>query len=274
MFKNEADFKELVKRLNIDDKANPAHRENLRLQMLSAFDESTHKREPQLSFLSFGRIIMKSKITKLATAAVVILAVVIAINFWEKSVTPAYAIGQTIEAMRNVNTVHCLGTTFTGEQIELWLEVNPETGENEKFYVDSPEVTIVATPNETYMYQKKTNVVSYLKGDGHVSSDVRFGRFIEDIVDLAKSDSNAEIKIDEIGGEKPFIMLTIESDKMTLECKVDSVTKLPMSMIMKPKGGLRLGMIGQSFDEIYYNVPLPKGIFKFKIPEGAQVIEQ
>ena len=88
MFKNEADFKKLVSRLNIDDKANPAHRENLRRQMISAFDEAAQKSATRIiDFRTFGRIIMKSKITKLAAAAVIIIAAIMTIHYLGGSTT-------------------------------------------------------------------------------------------------------------------------------------------------------------------------------------------
>ncbi len=206
------------------------------------------------------------------TVAVIIIAAVLSISLWDKSIPTAYAIEQTIEAMRKVTTVHCFGKTFTEEQIEMWIEVNPETGENEKFYLDSPEATAVATKNESYMYQKPINVVIHTKIG--ISTDVRFGRVIEDMIDVSNSNSKAKLKISEIDGEKPVILLVVETDEMILECKVDPDTKLPMSMHYKPKKEPLPGALGQSIDEIYYNEPLPEGIFEFEIPEGAQVREQ
>ena len=216
------------------------------------------------------RIIMYNKKIKLAAAAVIIIAVLFSI--FQIGGKDAYAIDQTIDAMRKVTTAHCLGKTFNGEQIEMWIEVNPETGENDKVYINSPEITIVATQKEAYEFQKNKNTV--IKGAGKVSSDIRFGRFIEDMVKVARSDDSAEIKINEIESEKPVIILVIETDKMILECKVDSDTKLPISMHEKSKGNIQSGKIDQSIDEIYYNKPLPEGIFEFKIPEGAKVVEQ
>lgn len=52
------------------------------------------------------RIIMKNKVTKIAAAAVVIIAVVLSITFLGKSVTPAYALEQTIEASRDIHTLY------------------------------------------------------------------------------------------------------------------------------------------------------------------------
>ncbi len=75
MFKNEDEFKEIVSRLEIDDKPNTAHRKKLRLQMLSAFNEAQKAPSHIRSWQTLGRTIMKSKITKLAAAAVIISAV-------------------------------------------------------------------------------------------------------------------------------------------------------------------------------------------------------
>lgn len=68
MFENENDFKKIVSQLNIDNKPNDAHRENLRRKMLSAFGEG---QQPKTTWQS----IMKSPITKLAAAAVIIMAI-------------------------------------------------------------------------------------------------------------------------------------------------------------------------------------------------------
>jgi len=68
MFKNENDFKKIVSQLNIDNKPNDAHRQNLRRQMLSAFSKG---QQPKTTWQS----IIKSPITKLAAAAVIIIAV-------------------------------------------------------------------------------------------------------------------------------------------------------------------------------------------------------
>ena len=82
MFKDEADFEKTVGRLNIDDKPNPAHREKLRRQMLSVFNETT-KQSPDRTTVapSRGRTIMKSPFLKLAAAAAIL--VVVAIGAYE-----------------------------------------------------------------------------------------------------------------------------------------------------------------------------------------------
>jgi len=75
MFKNETDFNKIVRQLNIDDKPNPAHREKLRRQMLSAFNETG--KQPITQSRPLWRTIMKGTIKKFAAAAAVIIVVAI-----------------------------------------------------------------------------------------------------------------------------------------------------------------------------------------------------
>jgi len=80
MFKNEADFERIVSRLNIDNKPNSAHRENLRRQMLSAFNETG----PWVTVLqTLRRTIMKNPVPKFAAAAAVIIVIVIGLYYFK-----------------------------------------------------------------------------------------------------------------------------------------------------------------------------------------------
>jgi len=69
------------------------------------------------------RTIMKSPITKLAAAAVIIIAVVLSINVWDKSIPTAYALEQTIEANHSVRYIHIKGFDPSHkEPKEYWVE--------------------------------------------------------------------------------------------------------------------------------------------------------
>jgi len=75
MFKDEKEFEEIVNRLNINTNPNSVHREKLKQQVLSAFNETSQKQTTP--FGVFWRKIMKSPITKLAAAAVIIIGLLI-----------------------------------------------------------------------------------------------------------------------------------------------------------------------------------------------------
>jgi len=89
MFKDEKDFEKVVNRLKIDTKPNPKHHEDLREKMLAAFKEQ----QPSnliIAFRTVRSIIMKSPVTKLAAAAVIIIAAFIVLSPIG-SPTPAFA---------------------------------------------------------------------------------------------------------------------------------------------------------------------------------------
>jgi len=91
MFKDEADFEKVVGRLNIDTEPNLEHRQKLRRQMLSVFNQA--EQEPAtriIVFRALRSITMKSPFTKIAAAAVIIIAVLIGMNILGTS-TPAFA---------------------------------------------------------------------------------------------------------------------------------------------------------------------------------------
>ena len=67
---------------------------------------------------------MQSKTTKLAAAAVIIIAALLSITFLDKSVTPAaYALEQTIEAYHAVRYIHIKDFKVgEDEPKEFWFE--------------------------------------------------------------------------------------------------------------------------------------------------------
>jgi len=87
MFENENEFKNLVTNLNIDDSPSDTHRQTLRRKMLSTFNAKTDSPAPNRQVLR--KIIMKKNITKLAAAAVIIIAVLIGVNHFGGSIDVA-----------------------------------------------------------------------------------------------------------------------------------------------------------------------------------------
>jgi hypothetical protein len=79
MFKDESEFEKLVDRLNIDTTPNPEHCEKLRRQTLSVFNETSQDHITPFGVLR--RTIMKSRITKFAAAAAIIVGVLVGLHF-------------------------------------------------------------------------------------------------------------------------------------------------------------------------------------------------
>jgi hypothetical protein len=91
-------------------------------------DISAEQAESQAKQLAFTkpnvwRIIMKNRITKLAAAAVIIVAAVLSINVWDKTIPSAYAFEQTVEAYHTVRYIHIKDfKSGEDEPKEFWLE--------------------------------------------------------------------------------------------------------------------------------------------------------
>ncbi len=268
----EKQFEDFVRDIKFDDTPDANHRDKLETELLSAMA----KKQSQQT--KTWRIIMKSNASKLATAAVVILAVVLTVTFLDKSVTPAYAVEQTIEAMRSITSIHAYCTDWDDSQGEVWIQINPETGEEEYYYADQGNLLIVGTPQTTYYYYKDENLVR-IRNEYVPASEVRFSHLFEDLVNMIQQ-YHGELRFyyqfDE-EFQKEVIMvhgsIPTQGDIKEKEfiVRVDPRTKLPINIETikcAPGQGVK------SVDRIEYNVTIPEGIFEFEIPEGAKVIEE
>ena len=225
---------------------------------------------------------MKSRITKLAAAAVIIMIAVLVATFLDKSVTPAYAIEDTIEAMGEVETVHMIGKDWNGHVFDSWMRINPTTGLQDHFYMEgwvtcngeTYERIIVSTPDLSYSYNKSKNVVTVYDGQ-LITTDWKFGsifeQILEDLEDEKKDEKKVEIyqgKTDDSG--KDVIVIIVHGEKKTWKILVHPKTKLPVSFENFGPDTTDL----KKTEQILYNQPLPEGIFEFEMPEGATVIQK
>ena len=130
-------------------------------------------RQPSVSKRPFNTrsIIMKSPITKLAVAAMIIIAVMVSITVLDKSVAPAYAIEQTIQASHSVRYLHIKDfKSEEDEPKEFWVEFD-EQGQvkNARAYIpewDAPEdgaKEIVWKENKAQVWVTKKNVLATIR---------------------------------------------------------------------------------------------------------------
>jgi len=153
---------ELIKKLKLKASANLDKRVHDDISAALAESEKTKsaRTEPNI-----WRTIMKSRITKLAAAAVIIVAVVLLTNVWDKSMPAAYALDQTIEANHTVRYLHIKDFGATKEEPkEFWLEFD-EYGEVKNVRMDFPEWStggdgpkvVVWKENKAEVWFKKKN---------------------------------------------------------------------------------------------------------------------
>ncbi|MBC8481303.1 MAG: hypothetical protein H8D47_01390 [Planctomycetes bacterium] len=263
------DIKKIVTQFNVKPGS------EMRSKVLDeALDIQRSQNQQNISDTYIWRIIMKSKITKFAAAGVIFAVAILSITFLDKAVTPAYAIEQTIEAMRSISSIHAYSTDWDNSQGETWVQINPETGQEEYQYSDQGNLLIVATPKVTYFYHKDKNLVRVQK-EYVPASSVSIANFFEELSKWVQGHGGKyefHSQFDE-KLQKEIIMVHVVLPVMEKELyvRIDPQTKLPInleSISSKPGQGVK------SVDSIEYNIPIPEGIFEFKIPEGTKVIHQ
>ncbi|MEN6385404.1 MAG: hypothetical protein ABFD79_09410 [Phycisphaerales bacterium] len=140
--------------------------------------EKTNKRDPDINKPGVWRIMMKSSITKLAAASVIIIAAAIPIMFIAKSTQPAWAVEQSIEAMKFYNSIYFSGKVskplsniyillkrqippeaeFETIDFEMWARANPQQTKSEKVkFACSNLFTAVAQDQQAYIQFPDSN---------------------------------------------------------------------------------------------------------------------
>jgi hypothetical protein len=126
------------------------------VQMLKS--QATRQTHPR-RLLDIGRIIMRSPITKLAAAATIIVAVVVSISVFNKSMPAAFGIEQVIAASDNIRYLHVKKIwADRQEPDEFWIK-SDEQGRvvKARYYLPKTEdgiKLIVWTPEKTEHWAK------------------------------------------------------------------------------------------------------------------------
>ncbi|MBN2183561.1 MAG: zf-HC2 domain-containing protein [Sedimentisphaerales bacterium] len=229
---------------------------------------------------SIWRIIMHKKITKFAAAAVIIVAVLLVISFLDNSVTPAYAVDQTADAIREVKTVYMAGEFYMQGQFECWMKYDGDPDRPTHVWLGRAGHNLckVCSPAGVFGLNKRTNRVHFALRDERSKDWIfKFGSFFNDIVKKAeKSDSiNIDNEIDSSTG-KEIIAVLIKTSKREQKFLVDPETKLPLSFSTirddNPLEMMKMTLVVKNLTEIRYNELPPEGIFD--LPDDAVIVEE
>lgn len=168
------------------------------------------------------RTIMKNKMTKLAAAAVIIIAVVLSIDIWDKSIPTAYAIEQTIQASHSVRYLHIKSFKANeDEPKEFWVEFY-DNGEvkNVRMHMpewDSPEdgakVTVWKENKAQIWFKKKKSLVT-IRDETSAANILNFIKeldpklVVERLYYAQQAQGEVEIEIDESSNKAEPIVVT------------------------------------------------------------------
>jgi len=227
-----------------------------------------------LSSGTFVEILKKRSITRkiatLATAAGLIVAVFLGVVVLRESAVPAYAIEQTIKALREISTVHVIGTNWDGEQFESWCKINPETGKSEWVCIDETPhgPKIASTPKGSCVWDVNGNVVK-LTNRIIATNDSRYAYMFEELSNqMVNPRDDEKITIyreKNKASAKEVIVIWTVTKMQDYKVYIDPITKLPVRMYFDRADNMQ--QICKSVEHFFYNVELPQGMFDFEIPD-------
>lgn len=232
----------------------------------------------------FGRIIMKNPITKLVTAAAIILALALSITLLHLTATPAWAIEQTIEALNNMKVVHLAGYAKYPDQprrdFEIWAMPNSADASvsgNFKLIEGDHHISIAnEKENITYVYTSHPNgdVVYLTRGLNRSCDPFPASDLFRQFKQIGSNWKERYGKDEETGRDCVFVTFVGPPVNTASYWKFqfDLETKLPI------RGGVWWsenygGEPHFDYTTIEYGCELSEGFFDFDIPEGTQVVD-
>jgi hypothetical protein len=235
---------------NLSDTTSAQMDERVRKNMLNALNES--EKPSALTQPNLRSIIMKSPITKITAAAVIIVGITLSAIIWVTTTPTAYALEQTVQASHSVRYLHIKSLKKDMEEPkEFWLEFD-EQGDIKNIRAHMPEWESPSDGAKVVIWQQGKATIWFKKKNSLVTvKDKRFAEKLSASVQLfdpklavprfieLEKHGLAKIKIEEPSNKAEPIIITATYSP---ECKqfgvpvdrtvlfVDQTTKLITSM--------------------------------------------
>ena len=230
---NNENIKEILK--NIGTGEIPADVHKIAQETSNNFSSSLKQAKQPKQHILLEQI-MKSRMTKLAAAAAIIVAVVLSISVFDKSIGTAYAIEQTIEANRGLWFIHlkCEPSTH-GHVDEIWAQFDDNrqlTNLRMNFLdtVDGPK-DVVWKEGKAEVWFKANKGIAVLK-EKNILAQLKMSyksfdpKLIGEQLYYVQADEKKQIEIQESRSKDESITITWTRNGFRTVYKVDPETKL------------------------------------------------
>lgn len=235
---------------------------------------------------------MQGRKTQLA-AAVVIVAVVLSISLFPCSPQAAYAVGQTIKALKRIETVYMKGEFYMQGEFECWMRFDGDPDRPTHVWLgrSGENLCKICSPEGVFGLNRRTHRIHYASRDERGKSWIpKFGSLFKDT--LLQAGSGNTIQIDE-GNDVMTIRKAESSDRIQIsdandvitirittrhreqEFLIDARSKLPIRFTTvrddNPMEMMRRTLAVKHLTEIRYNEQPPADLFDK--PADAAVVE-
>jgi hypothetical protein len=206
--------------------------------VMEALEESKKKNSAAIG-PNIWRIIMRSRITKVAAATIIIIIAALSIIFLGKSVTPAYGIEQTIEASRTARYLYF--KYFAPKRGNLLKEAWVEYDEGARiknvrvnlYKWGGQDIVQVWKKGKTQQWNKAQNTLTFLEDEIFTAKILKFAQrynprgAIEYLYDRQK-EGELKVEIDEPSNKSEPIVVTATylPNTYLLEAKIPAMREV------------------------------------------------
>ncbi len=293
MFKDEAEFRKVVGRLNVDTGPSSEHREKLRRQVLSVFNQA--EQEPATRTIVFRTLrstIMKNTFARIAAAAVIIIGLGMAVYVIDKATTPAWAIDQSIEAMKNYSGMHFSGMIsmswedFFGDlgvqelpefpeslgKFEMWAQADEGLSRSSKVKMILPD-HVVISGRKLQSYMQLADGTTYdIQGDHMKIQPWPTSKMLEIMKEVKDTWTELRGMDADTGKERIFIKCSSADMNKSWKFEFDSESKLLVSLKQWAGSDSHEGPPTLDIRKIVYFEQLPDEIFEIDLPDSSEII--
>ena len=277
-------IKQLIKKFHVT--TNAKMDQKVREDVLEVIRKSKQT-QSALTPPNIWRIIMKSNMTKFATAGIIFAML---IGFSMLKGTPVWAIEQTIQALKNIQTVTITGITVYYDSnntpeyktFKCWVKLGDKNG-NLQMRVESPREIVVVQGNKVYFHRPGSNKVKIFEGQtiNNLKSWYRFmelspwlsGKMLQTLRPLADNWQEEYGIHEKTDRDCVFVNCSYEQLSASFWFVFDIESKLIVEAKhwSNPNHKEPVNLYADSF---VYNEDIPDETFNFTIPEGAKVVYQ
>ena len=248
-----------------------------------------HQRVPRICI---WRTIMKNRRTRLATAAALAAAVVLSVAVMDWLAPPAWAIGQTVNALKGVRSIVIRGVGYdngTADPFTLSIRPSQDGAEGLDMRVECQEQLIVVQGKKAWVYWPDKNVVNIyddVTTSYGMMRDLKWwydlaalnpwvtGKILAATKHIAKDWEEAYGQDERTGRDSVFVTCAYGSESRfwfvcDLETKLIVEAKYWNWSSPDPEG--QPACHATSFA---YNEDLNDAVFEFQIPEDAKIVDK
>jgi outer membrane lipoprotein-sorting protein len=237
-------------------------------KLLRTLDKS--KRQTTAEQANIWRIIMKSRVSKIAAAAVIIIAILTSIHFWGSPIE-GIAWADVVHPILTAHTVVFHARSIEGENLPITRIMNMGTQRvrSEVLSADGKTVQVIAIcdfdTSQALTLIPKQKIATVVDIEGLPEKPENFVEIMRNMITELQNDPNVSIESlgeKEIDGRMAQGFRAADPEGNELMIWADSQTSLPIRMEQKWR------QIHYEFMDFEFDVVLDESLFSMDIPAG------